>query len=235
MSSLPSKNFQQLVVLLSAVIVLTSCQSKSTGGKEVITGGSRYHTRTTSKVGTRTPSYGHVSESTYGANTSVAEPSRPAEPVAIKQTPPQQVATAPDTELTAVAPVKPVMKQPKKALPGNKAGKTRKNIVVTAKDGDQIVVADDDNVTVKGNGGIVMISGRCDKLKLESNKTEVYCDVAKDITITGDGNSVTLGTVSSGMISGNGNNIIYESSFTSGIEPNIKSTGEGNMLNQRSM
>ncbi|MDF1753742.1 MAG: DUF3060 domain-containing protein [Verrucomicrobiales bacterium] len=248
-SDLVYKTFLQISLLVVLVLFLSACASDPGGKACVVTStsakrsfhskkwGNKYP-RATSRTLTRSARDCVVSTATYGSRAPIhAEPVKAAAPVEKKAVQVEDVVvsetlTLPVEPLPVVATPVPTMPQNFKEEPAEAA---RKNILVKAKGADQIIVADDDNVTIEGSGGIVMISGRCVNLTLKADKTEIYCDIATNVSITGDDNSITLGTIGECKIPGNNNKVSWESGFTSGTAPKIESTGEGNVLKKRTL
>jgi hypothetical protein len=108
------------------------------------------------------------------------------------------------------------------------AGLAKGELVVAAVAGsDKIVTCDDQNVTVTGNGGLVMISGRSVRLTIHGQNTEVYCDIAQDVQILGNGNKINLGALGTGTILGSGNKLSWEKGIA-GKPPVVKAQGSNN-------
>lgn len=102
------------------------------------------------------------------------------------------------------------------------------DVVVDSAGTDQVVVAQNNDVIIKGEGGgVIMVSGRCRNLLIHSGNTEVYCEKADQIEIHGDSNSVVLGSVAKGTVSGNRNKVIWEST-PGGESPVLTASGQDN-------
>ncbi len=133
-------------------------------------------------------------------------------PPQIAPTPPTIIAEA--SPVTAPAPIK-------------EEGGAKDPIDIDATNGEKILLAENQDITIRGSKGVVMISGQCKTLEILGSNLEIYCDVADMVEVKGDSNKLVIGSIGAGDLTGNENSLSWEKS-TQEETPEIKSSGNSN-------
>ncbi|MDF1756118.1 MAG: DUF3060 domain-containing protein [Verrucomicrobiales bacterium] len=124
----------------------------------------------------------------------------------------------------------PPKPEKKEAVPGVEGLINRDDTVKISEDSpNRIIDAGGKDVEITGNDGVIVISGGCGKLTLKGRNNQVQCDTVKKIEITGDENTLILGSMGGGVIRGSGNDLSWGSGFD-GLSPIVESFGEDNTM-----
>jgi hypothetical protein len=102
-------------------------------------------------------------------------------------------------------------------------------ILVEGDNTSRIIMADEREVEVRGNNCVIVICGGCARLKLAGEKNQIQCDSVSQVNIAGDLNTLVLGVMGRGVITGN-RNIISWGEGMGGSSPIAETTGQGNEI-----
>lgn len=104
-------------------------------------------------------------------------------------------------------------------------------IVVDEDLANRIIAANGRDVFVEGDSGVIVITGGCGKLSISGDRNQVQCDSSTEVDVTGHKNTLILGIVGSGSITGDDNVVAWGAGLRGG-DPVVATTGLNNEVDR---